>query len=106
MKYLFLLLWIGKNLNIFILLFNKIMYYNILSTITISFVIILISITFSKSYSQDLDCIYNETDWDGDGIPTDWETRGIDINNDSIIDYGLSSYNVSPLRKDLFLEID
>ena len=82
------------------------MYYNISSTITISFVIILISITFSKSYSQDLDCIYNETDWDGDGIPNDWETRGIDINNDSIIDYGLSSYNVSPLRKDLFLEID
>ncbi|HEX7143286.1 MAG TPA: hypothetical protein VF222_12495, partial [Nitrososphaeraceae archaeon] len=77
-----------------------------MSTITISFVIILISITFSKSYSQDLDCIYNETDWDGDGIPNDWETRGIDINNDSIIDYGLSSYNVSPLRKDLFLEID
>ena len=82
------------------------MYYNILSAIIISFVIILISITFSKSYSQDLDCIYNETDWDGDGIPNVWETRGIDINNDSVIDYGLSSYNVSPLRKDLFLEID
>src|SRR5215208_1552084 len=82
------------------------MYYKLFNTITISFVIILISITFSKSYSQDSDCIYNENDWDGDGIPNVWETGGIDINNDSIIDYGLSSYNVSPLHKDLFLEID
>ena len=30
----------------------------------------------------------------------------IDINNDGIPDYGLSSFNVSPLHKDLFLEID
>jgi hypothetical protein len=82
------------------------MYYKLFNTITISFVIILISITFSKSYSQDSDCIYNENDWDGDGIPNVWETGGIDINNDSIIDYGLSSFNVSPLHKDLFLEID
>ena len=82
------------------------MYYKIFNAITISFIIILISITFSKSYSQDSDCIYNETDWDGDGIPNVWETRGIDINNDKVIDYGLSSFNVSPLHKDLFLEID
>jgi hypothetical protein len=82
------------------------MYYKLFNTITISFVIILISITFSKSYSQDSDCIYNENDWDGDGIPNLWETGGIDINNDSVIDYGLSSFNVSPLHKDLFLEID
>jgi hypothetical protein len=82
------------------------MYYKIFTTITISFVIILILISFSKSYSQDSECIYNETDWDGDGIPNIWETRGIDINNDKVIDYGLSSFNVSPLHKDLFLEID
>ena len=77
-----------------------------LHTLTILCVIISISIALSKSYSQDSSCIYNETDWDGDGIPNDWEQRGIDINNDGIIDYGLSSFNVSPLHKDLFLEID
>ena len=82
------------------------MYYKLFTILLISFFIILISITFTKSYSQDSDCIYNETDWDGDGIPNVWETRGIDINNDKVIDYGLSSFNVSPLHKDLFLEID
>lgn len=82
------------------------MYYKSFTILIISFFIILISITFSNSYSQDSDCIYNETDWDGDGIPNVWETRGIDINNDKVIDYGLSSFNVSPLHKDLFLEID
>jgi hypothetical protein len=82
------------------------MYYKLFTILLISFFIILISITFSNSYSQDSDCIYNETDWDGDGIPNVWETRGIDINNDKVIDYGLSSFNVSPLHKDLFLEID
>lgn len=82
------------------------MYYKSFTILLISFFIILISITFSNSYSQDSDCIYNETDWDGDGIPNVWETRGIDINNDKVIDYGLSSFNVSPLHKDLFLEID
>ena len=82
------------------------MYYKLFTILLISLFIILISITFTKSYSQDSDCIYNETDWDGDGIPNVWETRGIDINNDKVIDYGLSSFNVSPLHKDLFLEID
>src|SRR5918994_723565 len=95
-----------KKFKYFYLIIDKIMYCKIFNIITISFVIILISITFSKSYSQDSNCIYNETDWDGDGIPNVWETRGIDINNDSVIDYGLSSFNVSPLHKDLFLEID
>ena len=83
------------------------MLHKLSSTIIILFVIISLSITLSKSYSQDSDCIYNENDWDGDGIPNDWEqTKVIDINNDGTPDYGLSSFNVSPLHKDLFLEID
>ena len=82
------------------------MYYNKFSIITISFVIILISISFSDSYSQSPDCIYDENDLDGDMIPNKWETQGIDINNDRNPDFGLAAYNVDPEHKDLFLEID
>jgi len=65
------------------------------------------SLNFSNSYSQDSDCIYNENDYDGDGIPNKWEeSTVIDINNDGRPDYGLAPFNVSPLHKDLFLEID
>jgi len=77
-----------------------------LNTLIILCVIISLSAVLPKSYSQDSDCISNPNDWDGDGIPNDWENRGIDINSDGIIDYGLASFNVSPLHKDLFLEID
>ena len=56
--------------------------YKIFSIIIISFVIILIPTSFSNSYSQHSGCVYDTTDFDGDGIPNDWETNGIDINND------------------------
>lgn len=81
------------------------MSYKLLTLIVLC-VIVFLSIALSKSYSQDIDCVSSQTDWDGDGIPNDWEQIGIDINSDGLIDYGLSSFNVSPLHKDLFIEID
>ena len=48
------------------------------------------------------------TDTDGDGLPDDWETNGIDVNDDGTIDLDLSQapFNADPDRRDIFLEID
>jgi hypothetical protein len=43
-------------------------------------------------------------DRDGDGIPTTWETNGIDINKDGKVDLILPDAN--PLHKDLYVEVD
>jgi hypothetical protein len=82
------------------------MYKKILSIIPISFFMIMISMNLSDSYSQTSMCVGTENDRDGDGLLNTWETQGIDINNDTLADYGLSRFNVSPNHKDLFLEID
>jgi hypothetical protein len=47
-----------------------------------------------------------EGDKDGDGIPDKWETNGIDVNNDGLVDFHLISAGASPWHKDIFLEID
>ena len=41
---------------------------------------------------------------DGDGIPDQWETNGVDINDDGIIDLVLSG--ADPEHKDIYVEID
>ena len=82
------------------------MYKKIISTITLSLFMIMISMNLSDSYSQTSKCIVAENDRDGDGIPNTWETQGIDIDNDTKVDYGLGEFNASPNHKDLFLEID
>ena len=48
-------------------------------------------------------------DWldaDGDGLMDLWETYGIDMDRDGVVDLKLLSLGAHPLRKDLFLEID
>jgi hypothetical protein len=45
-------------------------------------------------------------DEDGDGIPNEWEEKGIDINNDGEVDLDLPSLGSNPYHKDIFLEID
>ncbi|TAE01977.1 MAG: tandem-95 repeat protein [Oscillatoriales cyanobacterium] len=45
-------------------------------------------------------------DTDGDGLLDDWETNGIDIDQDGVVDLNLAAMGANPLRKDLFLEID
>jgi hypothetical protein len=43
-------------------------------------------------------------DTDGDGLPNTWETNGIDINNDGVIDYRIP--NANPNHKNLYVELD
>lgn len=45
-------------------------------------------------------------DRDGDGLLDDWETNGIDVNNDGMIDLDLPTMGADPDRKDLFIEVD
>jgi hypothetical protein len=46
------------------------------------------------------------SDSDGDGLVDDWETEGIDWNNDGIVDLDLPGMGADPRRKDLFVEVD
>lgn len=43
-------------------------------------------------------------DSDQDGIPNCWETNGIDINGDGIVDLRLA--DADPFRKDIYVEVD
>jgi hypothetical protein len=45
-------------------------------------------------------------DTDEDGLLDDWETGGVDIDGDGVIDLDLPALGASPLHKDIFLEID
>lgn len=45
-------------------------------------------------------------DSDGDSLLDDWETNGIDIDNDGTIDLDLPAMGADPLHKDIFVEID
>ncbi len=47
-----------------------------------------------------------EADTDGDGLPDSWETKGIDINGDGVIDLDLPALGADPRHKDLFVEVD
>ena len=47
-----------------------------------------------------------QIDNDRDGLPNTWETTGIDINGDRIIDYNLRAQGANPLHKDIFVEVD
>jgi hypothetical protein len=45
-------------------------------------------------------------DTDGDRLPDVWETDGLDVDGDMIIDLDLPAMGADPEHKDLFLEID
>lgn len=45
-------------------------------------------------------------DSDGDGLMDRWESVGIDLNWDGIVELDLPAMGANPLRQDLFLEID
>jgi hypothetical protein len=45
-----------------------------------------------------------QADTDGDGLLDTWETNGIDVNNDGIIDFVLPQAN--PMHKNLYIETD
>ena len=45
-------------------------------------------------------------DTDRDGLFDIWETQGIDVNNDGVIDLNLANLGAKPNRKDIFVEVD
>jgi len=45
-------------------------------------------------------------DSDGDGLPDDWETNGVDRNGDGRADVPLNLYGADPQHKDLFVQLD
>jgi hypothetical protein len=45
-------------------------------------------------------------DADGDGLPDQWETDGIDLDGDGTVDLDLPAMGSDPQHKDVFLEID
>ena len=57
------------------------------------------------SIADDIDGDGNP-DNDGDGLCDRWETEGIDINNDGIIDLDLPAMGADPNHKDIFVEVD
>ena len=59
----------------------------------------------SASTTSDNGCISSTGDFDGDGISNEWEEKGIDINNDNIVDANLTN-NSNSMHKDIFLELD
>ncbi len=45
-------------------------------------------------------------DADGDGLLNQWESEGIDVDNDGLIDLDLPRMGANPLHKDVFVEVD
>jgi hypothetical protein len=45
-------------------------------------------------------------DSDGDGLMDYWETYGLDMDRDGVVDLNLRELGANPQRKDIFLEID
>ncbi len=45
-------------------------------------------------------------DTDGDALPDDWETNGVDFDSDGTIDLDLPAMGADPNHKDIFIEID
>ena len=45
-------------------------------------------------------------DADGDALPDAWETRGVDVDGDGVVDLDLPAMGADPLHKDVFVEVD
>jgi hypothetical protein len=45
-------------------------------------------------------------DSDRDALPDTWETTGIHVNGDGIVDYNLRAQGANPMHKDIFIEVD
>ena len=45
-------------------------------------------------------------DSDGDGLPDEWETNGVDTDGDGVIDLHLEQMGADPNVPDVFVELD
>ncbi len=45
-------------------------------------------------------------DFDGDGLPNKWETDGVDIDGDGVVDLPLDQWGADPEVPDVFVEVD
>jgi len=65
-------------------------------------------VAFQVTTTNGAQVIYraNHLDSDGDGLLDSWETTGIDMNQDGIVDLNLSQMGADPNKRDLFLELD
>ncbi len=48
----------------------------------------------------------NHLDSDQDGLLDHWESTGIDMDQDGVVDLNLSAYGADPFTRDLFLQVD
>src|ERR1019366_5012054 len=48
----------------------------------------------------------NHLDSDQDGLLDHWETTGIDMDQDGVVDLKLSTYGANPFVRDLFIQAD
>ena len=48
----------------------------------------------------------SDLDSDGDCLPDEWETKGVDTNNDGVIEVDLPAMGADPNRKDVFVQIN
>ena len=63
------------------------------------------STTYSFTVKAPRDC-RGDADTDGDGLCDKWETEGIDVNGDGVIDLDLPGLGADPKHKDIFVEVD
>lgn len=47
-----------------------------------------------------------DADLDGDALPDSWESRGLDTDGNGSVDVDLPAMGATPLRKDVFVEVD
>lgn len=59
-----------------------------------------------NGYTTTGDVIGISPDSDGDGLSDDWETNGVDSNEDGIVELDLPAMGADPGRADIFLEVD
>ena len=62
--------------------------------------------TLSGDTSEISPCLAGDLDSDGDGLSDDWETHGIDVDGDRVVDLDLPALGADPRHKDVFVEID